>query len=118
MTDHVLTVTPHRHDDRVWVLAVSGELDQESAPQLRAALDDLPFTDGSVLVTDLGGLDYCDSTGITVLVTAHQRARRTGALLLLAGVVPELLRVFEIVGLDQLFSFHPTVEDALRAART
>ncbi|MFD9124780.1 STAS domain-containing protein [Kitasatospora sp. NPDC059571] len=117
MTDRVLTVALHRRDDRAWILEVSGELDQHNASQLRAALDELPLTGGGLLVANLAGLAYCDSTGITVLVNAYQRAARTGAVLMLAGLRPELARIFEIAGLHQLFSFQPTVEAAVRAAQ-
>jgi anti-sigma B factor antagonist len=52
-------------------LALVGELDMASAPQLRAALEPL-LTAGPMPVTlDLSGLQFCDSTGIGALVWAH-----------------------------------------------
>jgi anti-sigma B factor antagonist len=97
------------------LLSVDGELDHYTAPQVRAALDEASFGPGSPLIIDLTGLTYCDSTGITVLVIAHQQAQAAGASLTLAGLSPELTRVFEIVGLDQLFAVQPTVADAVEA---
>ncbi|QMU80282.1 STAS domain-containing protein [Streptacidiphilus sp. PB12-B1b] len=98
------------------MITVDGELDHHTAPQLRAALDEVAFGPGSLLVIDLTRLTYCDSTGITAMVTAHQRAQRAGGLLTLAGLSQELRRVFEIVGLDQFFSIRPTVADAIETA--
>ncbi|QMU73913.1 STAS domain-containing protein [Streptacidiphilus sp. P02-A3a] len=97
------------------MLTAVGELDHDTAPQLRATLDDVPFGPGSLLVVDLAQLTYCDSTGITVLVTAHQRADAAGGRVTLAGLNHGLNRVFEIVGLDQFFSIQPTTADAIRA---
>jgi anti-sigma B factor antagonist len=98
-----------------YLLTVDGELDHHTAPQLRAALDEVAFGPGSLLVIDLTRLTYCDSTGITAMVTAHQRAQTAGGFLSLAGLNHELRRVFEIVGLDQYLSIRPTVADAIEA---
>ncbi|MGM1062016.1 STAS domain-containing protein [Saccharothrix sp. Mg75] len=114
MTDRVFTVSTSSQPGGPAVLRVSGELDHHTAPQLSEAVHAVPSTAGIVL--DLTGLSYCDSTGITVFVTAHQRAEAAGGSLDLAGLSPDLTRVFGIVGLDQVLSLHPTVEQALRSA--
>lgn len=36
---------------------------------------------------------------------------------MLAGLNPDLTRVFEITGLDQVFAFHPTAEEAVKSLR-
>ncbi|MEV5320558.1 STAS domain-containing protein [Streptomyces sp. NPDC052687] len=113
MTDHNLTVTHDDHPSGATVLAVAGELDHHTARTLTFALDEAPFTAGARLVIDLSALTYCDSTGITVFVSAYQRAQAAGCSLTLAGVRHDLMRVFRIVGLDQLFTFQPTIEDAV-----
>jgi anti-sigma B factor antagonist len=113
VTDPVLTVDRQPHPSGATVLAVSGELDHHTAPRLTLALDDMPFGPDADVVIDLSGLTYCDSTGITVLITADQRAREAGSRLLLAGTGADLLRVFRIVGLDHVLSFRPTLQDAL-----
>nr|WP_237533755.1 STAS domain-containing protein [Streptomyces sp. SID685] len=60
-------------------------------------------------------MTYCDATGITVFVTAHNRAQQDHSPLILAGLNNDLMRVFHIVGLDQIFTFQPTVHDAVNA---
>ncbi|MGW0363366.1 STAS domain-containing protein [Streptomyces sp. NPDC002990] len=115
MTDHPLTVTRESHPAGTTVLAVGGDLDHHTARGLSQALDDTPFDSGSQLVLDLSELTYCDSTGITVLVTAYRRAEAMGSALVLAGVNPDLMRVFGIIGLDQIFTFQPTVRRAVDA---
>ncbi|MEU4654042.1 STAS domain-containing protein [Streptomyces sp. NPDC023723] len=114
--EQLLTVTQRRTPEGPFVLEVKGELDHHSAPLLTEAVAAAPFDEQGVVV-DLAGLTYCDSTGITVLVTAYQRSLATGSPLGLAAVGPEHMRVFGIIGLDQIFTFHPSTEAAVSALR-
>jgi anti-sigma B factor antagonist len=117
VSEPILTVVQQIYGAGPIVLRVTGELDHHTAPQLTKALDSVPFTPGAHLVIDLGGVSYCDSTGITVLVTAYHRTEAAGCSLSLTGLSDYLTRVFQTVGLDQVFTVHPTVEDALAALR-
>jgi anti-sigma B factor antagonist len=114
VTDRVLTVTTHAHPAGSTVLTVEGELDYHTAAQLRQVLQDTPFTAGGVVI-DLTDLTYCDSTGVTVLVTAYHRAQATGTPLALAGLSDDLDRVFGIIGLRDVFAIHPTVDKAVES---
>ncbi|MFD6417630.1 STAS domain-containing protein [Streptomyces sp. NPDC060194] len=107
-----LDVTTSTHPSGAHVVAAAGELDHHTAPELTRALTRTPFDADSHVVLDLSGLEYCDSTGITVLITAYQRAQSTGARLTLAGVRPDLRHVLRVVGLEDVFTFRATVEEA------
>ncbi|GGL06082.1 anti-sigma factor antagonist [Sphaerisporangium melleum] len=113
--DHGLTVTLRPHSTRIQVLAVAGDLDHHTAPRLRAALEELTLAPGGALVMDLSALTFCDSTGISLLVAAHQRAQDAGAALALAGLHSDIAHVFTIMGLDRLFSFYESTEKAIPA---
>lgn len=117
MTEPTLTVVQQIHEAGPVLLQVTGELDHHTAPQLTQALESVPLDPGTLLVIDLSGVAYCDSTGITVLVTAYHRTQAAGCSLSLTGLSHDLTRVFQTVGLDQVFTFHPTVDDALAAVR-
>ncbi|EFL36631.1 predicted protein [Streptomyces viridochromogenes DSM 40736] len=56
---------------------------------------------------DLSGLEFCDSSGITVFPAARQRALDAGADVALAAVPANLLRVLTLVGLDRVFTLLP-----------
>ncbi|MEV5708913.1 STAS domain-containing protein [Actinoallomurus sp. NPDC052274] len=114
MTDRVLTATSHPHPAGPTLITVAGELDYYTAAHLRKALEETTFTADGVII-DLTDLAYCDSTGITVLVTAYHRARASDTPLALAGLNPDLDRVFGIVGLHDVFASYPTVEEAVAA---
>ncbi|MFF8828599.1 STAS domain-containing protein [Streptomyces sp. NPDC015131] len=115
MTEPILTVDQQPHGAGRILLKVTGELDHHTAPRLSRELTSVPLAPDGALVLDLSGLTYCDSTGITVLVGAYHRTEAAGCPLALAGLSPDLTRVFHTVGLDQVFTFHPTADDALRA---
>ncbi|MFC4052423.1 STAS domain-containing protein [Actinomadura syzygii] len=116
MTQYDLTIDLPAQDGDVPVLRVAGDLDHHTAPRLREALDKVPWAAGGILVLDLSGLAYCDSTGITVLINAYKRSKPTGGRLLIAGLNSDLREVFTIIGLDQIFVFHPTVDEAIAAS--
>ncbi|MFI8257882.1 STAS domain-containing protein [Streptomyces filamentosus] len=117
MDDRTLTISPQHPVPGVTVLVVEGELDHHTAPLLADFLGEEAFVPDARVVLDLAGLAYCDSTGVTVLVTAYQKAHAARCVLVLAGLNDDLSRVFGIMGLDQVFTLVPTVADALGPAR-
>lgn len=66
-----------RKDRFVW-LAMAGELDVFTAPQLRSALNAAAPGREEILVLDLRGLSFIDSSGLAVILGAHERALRDG----------------------------------------
>lgn len=80
-------------------VAVSGELDAYTAPQLRKLLDEM--LDGSVasVVVDLRATSFIDSTGLGVLVGAARKARSQDGELVLDSPTRSVHRVLQITGL-------------------
>ncbi|MFJ6698351.1 STAS domain-containing protein [Streptomyces sp. NPDC091272] len=115
MRNSLLSVVRRSHPSGTTVLTVTGELDHHTAPELTDTLKQTPFGPGAPVVIDLSELSFCDSTGITALITAYTRANATGSRLLFTGLRPDLAHVFHTVGLDQVFTFRPTVEHALES---
>ncbi|WP_392895515.1 STAS domain-containing protein [Streptomyces sp. LN699] len=94
------------------VLELTGDLDYATAPELRKALDSLTLTSGQLLVLDLAGLDYCDSSGITTLLAARNLTIQQNSHLALTAVPDNTARILHIVGLDQIFTIHPDTSTA------
>jgi anti-sigma B factor antagonist len=98
------SVTVERDGARA-VVAVAGELDLATAPQLESAL--LPgLQEGGSAVLDLRGLEFMDSTGVRVIVAAHHAAQEHGGTLALVRTEPDgpVARVLEISGLDAVLT--------------
>ena len=82
------------------VVRLSGELDIATSPMLSECLERL---DGQAVMVDFSDVTFIDSSGLAVLVNHH---KQTGAgKLMLQGVQPALMKVFELTGLDEVFDF-------------
>jgi anti-sigma B factor antagonist len=113
-----LNVTVARPDPSTALVEVVGEIDVATTPQLRSVLHELADEDGvSTVVVDLDGVDFIDSSGLGALIGCSRRLRSHGdgrELKLVCSRV-NLLRVFEITGLDGVFPLHASVPEALKA---
>lgn len=96
-------------------LALTGELDHDSAPQLREAMGRLALGPGEQLILDLSGLTFCDSSGITAFIVARNKTIEAQAGIALAGTPGHIARVLRLVGLDQIFPLHPDTQTAAAA---
>ncbi|MEU1852983.1 STAS domain-containing protein [Streptomyces sp. NPDC019990] len=95
------------------VVTPVGELDHHTADLLREPLEGCLAKGFKRLVIDCARLEFCDSTGLNVLLGARLKAEAAGGAVALAGMQPVVARVFEITGADAVFSVHDTLEAAL-----
>ena len=94
------------------VIAVSGEVDVATAPQLRESLQRVIAHGASTVVLDLLGVTFLDSTALGVVIGAHKRCREVGGELRVVVADPRLVKIFEITGLTGVLS----ISDSLHAA--
>jgi anti-sigma B factor antagonist len=95
------------------VVATPEEIDISNAAELRAALLRASGLGRGTLVADMSGAQFCDSSGIHVLVRAHERAKAEDGQLLLVVTATPVLRVFAITGIDRIIPNFSTLEEAL-----
>src|SRR3954469_25190995 len=76
-------------------LLLAGEIDSYTAPDLAARL----ALDPPVEVVDLTGVTFIDSSGLRVLVEAHQTRAANGSRLVLRAPSAAVQRLLEISGL-------------------
>lgn len=91
------------------VLSVRGEIDLATAPQLRRSIHDLIDGGHRQVAVDLTDVEFMDSTGLGVLIGSLKRLNEDGGNLVLTGLRPAVSRVFEITGLDRIFTVHDSV---------
>lgn len=91
------------------VVKLLGELDLSTAPQLQTCLQEFD-ADGADLQLDLSGLTFCDSSGISAMVTAAKRVRKRGARFSVVFPQPAVRSVLEITGLLNYLSAPPSEE--------
>ncbi|MFE1956020.1 STAS domain-containing protein [Streptomyces sp. NPDC059524] len=95
------------------VVTPVGELDHHTADLLRESLEECLDQGLSRLVIDCSRLEFCDSTGLNVLLGARLKAEAAGGGVHLAGMLPVVARVFEITGAEAVFTVHETLAEAL-----
>jgi anti-sigma B factor antagonist len=98
------------------VLAVSGELDLAASPALEQELDQVLDGPGEALVIDLRELEFIDSTGLSVLVKAHQRAEQTGRRFGLVNGGSQVRRLLSLTGIGERLRVADSPEELLFGA--
>ncbi len=86
-------------------LVLQGELDLASAPLLEAELREAEHSGVTHVELDLSGLDFIDSTGLNLIIRAHQAAQSNGHTFSLRGQNPQAQRLFELTGTLDHFTF-------------
>ena len=85
--------------DDAATVRIKGELDCYTAPRLRSALVTL-VEDGVRHVTlDIGGVEFVDSTGLSVMVGGMKRLRDQGGGMVVKSPTDATRKLFEITGL-------------------
>ncbi|MFC5906260.1 STAS domain-containing protein [Streptacidiphilus monticola] len=95
----------------VVVCRLAGELDLDTVDGAEAALlEALP--PGGVLIADLGGIAFFDSTGVNLLLRVRREALERDCEFRVACLSERLLRIFEITGVDQILPFYGSLAEA------
>src|SRR5262245_42059440 len=95
------------------VLKLSGELDLDTAPILYSRLEEIVGHGRWRIVVDASELGFCDSTGLSALLAAHQACESAGGYLRLAAPDDLLVRLLSVVGLQGTIAVYPTVGSAM-----
>jgi anti-sigma B factor antagonist len=84
------------------VVAVRGELDLATAPELESTVFER-LDAGQTVVLDLRELDFMDSSGVRVLVAAHARATDGGPdfAIVRPPAGSEVAKILDIAGVEQ-----------------
>ena len=97
------------------VVAVRGEIDLFTAPELKSALSEAIESGHTRIVVDLTDTTFLDSTALGVLIGAVKRLRSRDGRLTIVNVDDNIAKTFEITGLDQIFPISATRDDAVKA---
>lgn len=93
-------------------IALQGEIDVYTSPRLRQELTEVVDAGCLNLVLDLEGVEFIDSSGLGVLVSALRRVKEQGGTLRLVCTKESILKIFRITGLDKVFPVFMSVDEA------
>lgn len=103
---------------RTITFALSGELDLVSSPILEQALAQAYDSDFELMIVDLRGLEFMDSTGLHRLVAAQQRALESGRRFGLVRGGEQVQRLFDLTGIAELLPTVQSPDDLLEMGQT
>ncbi|QNN21390.1 STAS domain-containing protein [Planctomycetales bacterium ZRK34] len=106
-------ITSQQPLDDGFCVGLTGDIDLSRSPQLRQDLIQLTEQTPGRLVVDMTEVPYMDSSGVATLVEALQRQRKHNGKMVLCGLQPKVLSIFEIARLDMVF----TIVEDLDAAK-
>ena len=87
------------------VVTASGEIDLYTAPRLHNALAAvIDNADHARVVVDMSGVEFCDSTGMNVLLSCLRQIRERGGELEIAAPRPAVRKILQVTGLDSVFT--------------
>lgn len=87
------------------MLALAGELDLSSVPELETQLEELPSTAIGRLLIDLRELQFMDSSGLALLIRTQQTVLASGRRLEIRPGPNQVQRLFEMTGTLDRFDF-------------
>ncbi len=100
-----LKVSSRSQGDHELVIA-TGEIDLYTAPRLQSELAAViaSAAPASRVIVDMSGVEFCDSTGMNVLLSCLRQARERGGELELAAPRPAVRKLLSVTGLDAVFT--------------
>jgi anti-anti-sigma factor len=104
-----------RHQGGATLVTVSGELDLRTSPELEGRLGAAFDAGAEVVILDLRQIEFMDSTGLRVLLAAHQRAQESGRRFALVRGADQIERVLTLTGVRDLLTVIDAPEELLTA---
>jgi stage II sporulation protein AA (anti-sigma F factor antagonist) len=90
------------------LLTIRGDLDLQVIQRVVDALTPIESTEPDLLIIDLSGVTFMDSSGMGVIAAAHARAVEAGRRFFIVNPPPGVRDAFEVSGLDKVI---PSVDD-------
>ena len=103
-----------RTDGAYDIVAYTGEIDFHHSAKVREDIIN-SLDKGQHVLVDLYGVSYLDSSGIASLVQGLQHAKNSELTVGLVGVKDSVRKVLELTRMDEVFTLHDSVAEAMVA---
>jgi anti-sigma B factor antagonist len=92
------------------VVVPRGEIDLQSAPEMQSCIEEA-VSAVPLVILDMSGIEFMDSTALSVLIQARSRLEN-GHSMRLAAPSAAVKRILEVTGAGDYFEVYPTREAA------
>ncbi|AXI08044.1 anti-sigma factor antagonist [Oceanobacillus sp. 143] len=103
-----LTVNIHEEAGK-FIMNLSGEIDAYTAPKLKEDLLPLTKLTGNIIEVNLENVEYMDSTGLGIFVSALKSTKENNSSMKLVNLQDRVLRLFKITGLDKIIDIDTAI---------
>ena len=107
------SVQSEQLEEGTHVISLAGEVDLYTAPELKQELLNAIDNGAKEVIVDFTDTTFIDSTTLGVLVGGVKRLRPNGGRLSIVCSDPNITKIFEITGLDRVFTIYPSRDEAL-----
>jgi anti-sigma B factor antagonist len=104
--------------DDAYVISLAGEVDLYTAPEFKQQLLEVIGQGGKQDIVDFSDTTVIDSTTLGVLVGGVKRLRTNEGQLSLVCSDRNITKIFEITGLDRVFTIYPTRDEAVSQVKS
>jgi len=101
--------------ENILIATLSGELDHNSAEEVRVKIDDRIDRDNiEKIILDFSRVTFMDSSGIGAVLGRYKKLSNKGGVLCIAEANKNVNRIFELAGLYKVIKNYNTVDEAVR----
>jgi anti-sigma B factor antagonist len=86
------------------ILRLQGRLDAATVGRQKAELSSSADTDKPLVVLNLAGIDFIDSTGLGMIVSLYRRLREQDRDLAITNLSPQARMLFELTRMHRIFN--------------
>lgn len=112
-SNETLVIKQHKVSNDFVQVDLHGQIDSHTSQQVEEALESELNQNHYRLLVSFTDVTYISSSGLKVLVTAWRKARDHKGDVVLAGLQPRIMEVFEMIGFDMMFNIYDSPEAAL-----
>jgi anti-sigma B factor antagonist len=108
-----LDITTEEAGAGVAVVALAGEIDLYTCPEFKQELLRVIADGATLIVVDLTKTTFIDSTALGVIIRGVERLKQRDGRLVVVCADPNIIKIFEVTGLNRIFSVYGSRDEAL-----
>lgn len=89
------------------------KLNAGNAPELKSEILNLNKNSVNNIIIDLSNTTYCDSSGLSAILSANRLCKNSGGIFILCGLQPNVQKMIEISQLNRVLNIEKDLDSAV-----